>query len=595
MPKNYFRIAWRNMLKNRLFSLINLLGLAVGMTFALIIGLWVKHEMSYDTFHDNRDRIAIILKNNFFNNEKSTDSSTPLPLYDELKSAYPEVKRLTRLDWGSPHSLRVEENKFNLQGFYADPDFLRMFTFPLVQGDRETALDEPNSIVLTESAAAGLFGNNDPTGKIVRMDNQYDLIVTGVAKDVPKNSTLDFAFLVPFEHSIRDNDWVRNAKTQWGNNFIRTIVELNESAALEAFSTKIRTTIQTQMNDPSQGSLFLHPLTKWHLHGEFKDWVNVGGKITYVRLFAIVGLLVLLIACFNFMNLCTARSEKRAKEVGIRKTIGSQRGQLIGQFLTESLLTAFIAFLLSLELLSLVLPFLKDLGFEHISADFTNVPLLLVVFAASVLTGLLAGSYPALYLSSFAPVRVLKGALQMGKAAVTPRRILVVAQFTFSITLMICTVIEKYNPAYPFEYRFVDQEFQKKFTTENQIGKLAAIFTGLAIFISCLGLFGLAAYMAESRTKEIGVRKVLGATVANLCALLSKDFITLVLISCLLASPLAVWLMKSWLEYYQYRVEIAWWVPLLAGGLALFIAIITVSYQAIRAALANPVEALRYE
>ncbi len=789
MLNNYFRIAWRNLLKNRLFSLINILGLAVGMTFAMLIGLWVKHELSFDSFHENRERVAIVLRNVLFNDDKITHIAEPLPLYDELKSSYPEVKRLTRLDWGIPHILKVDENRFSKRGLYVDPDFLKMFSFPLVKGNPEIVLEEPNAIVLTESLAEGLFGNHDPIGKIVRMDNQHDLIVTGVAKDVPKNSTLGFEFLVPFAHNIQVNDWVRNAQTQWGNNFLRIVLELNEGASMEAFSAKIKPILQQKTNDPKRGTLFLHPLTKWHLYSEFKDWVNVGGKIDYVRLFAIVGLLVLLIACINFMNLSTARSEKRAKEVGIRKAIGSQRQQLIGQFLCESLLTAFIAFLLSLELLSLILPLLKDLGFENISFDFTNISLLLVVFAACVLTGLLAGSYPAFYLSSFAPVKVLKGAMNMGKGAITPRKILVVSQFTFSIALMISTVIiyqqiqhaknrplgydpdnlvsfratsdlvknyhvlkqellntgmveavssasspmteiwnmwadfswpgkdpnsnilfsgimtgydydktsglklkegrffssefatdssavilneaavkmigfkdpigqtiklaqmnltvigvienivmddpfrpvlpsailfnpawisnitlrlksdadlrtalaalqpifEKHNPAYPFEYRFVDQEFERKFTAENQVGKLAGIFAGLAIFISCLGLFGLAAYMAESRTKEIGVRKVLGATVINLWVMLSKDFIVLVLMSCVIASPLAVGFMKNWLEKYQYRIDIGWWVPLLAGGLALFIAMLTVSYQAIRAALANPVEALRYE
>lgn len=789
MLTNYFRIAWRNLLKNRLFSLINILGLSVGMTFAMLIGLWVKYESSVDTFHENRERVAIVLRNVLFNNDKITHFAEPLPLYDELKSAYPEVKRLTRLDLGIPHTLKVDENRFNKRGLYVDPDFLKIFSFPLVKGNPETVLDEPNAIVLTESLAEGLFGNHNPIGKIVRMDNQHDLIVTGVAKDVPQNSSLGFEFLVPFEHNIQVNAWVKNAKTQWGNNFLRIVLELNEGASMEAFSAKIKPILQQKMNDPKRGALFLHPLTKWHLYGEFKDWVNVGGRIDYVRLFAVVGLLVLLIACINFMNLSTARSEKRAKEVGIRKAVGSQRRQLIGQFLCESLLTAFFAFLLSLELLSLVLPLLKDLGFENISFDFTNISMLLVVFAACVLTGLLAGSYPALYLSSFAPVKVLKGAMNMGKGAITPRKILVVSQFTFSIALIISTVIvyqqiqhaksrplgydpdnlisfratsdliknyhvlkqellntgmveavssasspmteiwniwgdfswagkdpnsnivfsaimtgydydktsglklkegrffsrdfstdstavilneaavktigfdnpigqsiklgdrtlsvigvienivmddpfhpvlpsailfnptwignitlrlksnadlrmalatiqpifEKHNPAYPFEYRFVDQEFERKFTSENQVGKLAGIFAGLAIFISCLGLFGLAAYMAESRTKEIGVRKVLGATVINLWAMLSKDFIVLVLISCLIASPVAVWFMKGWLEKYQYRIEINWWVFVLAGGLALLIALLTVSTQAIKAALVNPVEALRYE
>lgn len=799
MLQNYLKIALRNLKRSPLFSLLNIVGLAVGMAFAMVVGLWVRQELSYDRFHQNQDRIAMIMKHSLANDERVTQSDLPLPLYDELKATYPQAKRLTRLDFGSSRSLKVGENKVNKTGYYADPDFLRIFSFPLLKGNRETALNNLRSIVLTESLSQTLFGSDDPMGRIVRLDNEYDMLVTGVATDVPKNSSLTFDFLVPFEFNIQANESVKRERPRWGNNFVRTIVELQPGISMDAFSSKISPIIRQKTANAKAATLFLHPLPKWHLYGEFKNWVNTGGRIESVRLFAIVGLLVLLVACINFMNLTTARSEKRAREVGVRKAVGSQRFQLIGQFLTESLLTSSLAFGLSLLLVGLLSPFLNELGFEGISLhtislsepEFSTTTLLLILtlLGASILTGLLAGSYPALYLSSFAPVKVLKGTFNSGKRAAIPRKILVVTQFTFSIALIISTVIvfqqiryaksrplgydpnnlislgatkdlqknfpilkrdlmstglveavskasspmtaiysawtdfswagkdpttdvllsvittefdyektaglklrqgrafspdfptdsnavllneaavrtigfknpigqiinfgdqkltvigvienvvmvdpfkpvrpaiilfnpdrvgdislrlksgvdvskalaaiqpivDRYNPAYPFEYHFVDQEFEKKFAAENQTGKLAGIFAILAIVISCLGLFGLAAYMAERRTKEIGIRKVLGASVGSVWMLLSRDFIGLVLLSCLIASPLAGWLMTGWLEKYAYRIQVSYWVFLITALAAIVITLLTVSFQSIKAALMNPVKSLRSE
>lgn len=790
MLLNYLKIAWRNLWYNRMFSLLNIVGLAVGMAFALLIGLWVRHELSFDTFHANYNRVALVMKHTFFNGEKGSQATVSLPLYDELKANYPEVKRVTRLDWGYPHTFKIGDTKINKTGFFVDPDFLQIFSFPLVKGSALSALTEPASIILTESMAKALFGSKEAIGQLVRLDNQHDLRVTAIMRDIPKNSSLEFEFLVPFELNIQANPWMKGARSQWTNNFLRTVVELREGASMEAFSAKIGPMILKKTADKEAGTLFLHPLAKWNLQSRFENWMIVGGKIEYVRLFGIVGILVLLIACINFMNLSTARSEKRAKEVGIRKAIGSQRGQLIAQFLSESLLTTFLAFALSVLLAVVLFPFLNDLGFKSVSFDFTNAPLVAMVFAACVLTGLLAGSYPALYLSSFVPVKVLKGTMQPGKGAFLPRKILVVSQFTFSIALIISTaivfqqiqyakdrplgynpnnlisldatsdlaknydvlkqdllntglveavtkssspmtgiynlwndfswpgkdpnrsvlmagimtefdyektagltlkqgrafsrsfptdsstvllnetavrvmgfknplgkiikvgnvsprtvigvvkdvvmddpfrpvlpavilfeptqfstimlrlkptvdirntlaelqpVIEKHSPSFPFEYHFVDAQFEKKFTAENQVGKLAGIFAGLAIFISCLGLFGMTAFMAERRTKEIGIRKVLGASVLNLWGLLSKDFLGLVLISCLIATPLAAWFMNDWLKKYQYRIDMGWWVFALAGLLAVLIALLTVSFQSIKAALTNPVKSLRSE
>lgn len=790
MFKNYFKIAWRNLLQNKALSFINIFGLATGMAFAMLIGLWIQYETSFDQFHVNKSRIALVRKNALFNNEKNTYTATPLPLHNELKRNYPEIKRASRMDWGNNHSLVVGNNKFNKRGTYVDPDFLKMFTFPLVKGDVETALKDPNSIVLTESLAAALFGKENPIGKTIKIDNAYNVIVTALLKDVPSNSTFTFDFLAPYEFNVINNKFVKDAQTQWSNNFLMNVVEIKEGASMDALSKKIGPLmVQKNPKDNKNQTLFLQPMQQWHLYNDYKNWVNVGGDIDYVRLFGIIGIFVLLIACFNFMNLSTARSEKRAKEVGIRKAVGSQRVQLIVQFLSESMLTCFLAFLLSIGLIEMLLPFLKDLGFEHIQFNLLNIPLLASLLGVCIITGLIAGSYPAMYLSSFMPIKVLKGTLKQGKSAITFRKVLVISQFIISIGLIVSTVIvfqqinhakersigynpnnliaidatndlaknyqvykqellntgyiesvakasspmtnvynswgdftwegkdpnaqisfdvvmtewdyektvglkfkegrpfskeyttdsnavilneaalkmigydhplgkiihlnnraltiigvidnvvmldpfkpvgpgviifdannvstiflrparsgnmkkvlaaiqpitEKYNPSLPFEYRFVDDDFAKKFTTENQVSKLAAIFAGLAIFISCLGLFGLASFMAERRTKEIGIRKVLGASVANLWILLSKEFVMLVLVASVMASPLALWLMHNWLQKYDYRISISGWVFAIAGLLAVIIALFTVSAQAIKAALANPVAALRSE
>jgi len=789
MIKSYFKIAWRNLWKNKSLSFINIVGLAIGMAFAMLIGLWIRYETSFDSFQKNGDRIALVQKHTLFNNNRNTQESTPLPLYYELKSNYPEVKRATRMDFGDQHSLVVGSNKFNKQGRYVDPDFLEMFSFPLMKGNVKTALSDLNSIIVSESLATALFGKADPIGKTIKLDNKYDVQVTAVVKDVSKNSTIQFDYLAPYEFGVQVSEFVRNNKTNWGNNFLMNIVELKEGVSMEAFSKKIGPlNVQKDTRIKNQ-TLFLHPLSKWHLYNEYKNWINVGGKIEYVRLFGIIGLFVLLIACINFMNLSTARSEKRAKEVGIRKAVGSRRIQLVIQFLSESMFTVFLAFLLSLGIIQLLLPYLKGLGFENIQFDFSNVLLLTSVFLVCIVTGLIAGSYPAFYLSSFLPVRVLKGIFKQGKGPVIFRKVLVVSQFAISIGLIISTAIvfqqinhaksrslgynpdnlisinasddltknyavlkqdllstgyfesvakasqpmtriynrwsdfswegkdpnadialdalmtewdfekaadlkfkqgrpfsinhktdsnavilneealkvigykdpigktmtsggrvitivgivenvliddpfkpvyplailfnsnvanniflrlkpavdlkktlaaiqplfNKYNPSLPFEYSFVDEEFGKKFTTENQVGKLAGIFAGLAIFISCLGLFGLAMFMAERRTKEIGIRKVLGASIANLWALLSKEFLLLVMLGCFIASPLAFWVMKNWLQKYEYRIDIRWWVFAIAGMLAVVIALLTVSAQAIKAAISNPVKSLRTE
>ena len=441
MIKNYFKIAIRNLWKNKGYSVINIIGLAIGMAAATLIGLWVQYQVSFDSFNANRKNIGSIMKRTLFNNEKSTETGSSLPLYDELKANYPEVKHITRLDWGDGHSLVTGEKKLGKYGHFADPDFLRMFSFPLVKGNADKVLSDPYSIVLTESLANALFGKADPIGKVIKVDNQYDVKVTGVLKDVPKNSTLQFDYLMPYELNILTSDFVKNHKTHWQDNFLQNIIELYDGSSMDAFSKKIASIVQQKTNDKTEGTLFIHPMEKWHLYNDFKDWQNAGGLIQNVRLFSVIGLLVLIIACINFMNLSTARSEKRAREVGIRKAIGSQRKHLIAQFLGESLFTAFIAFILSLIIVKLCLPLLSDIGFNDITFNFSNITLIGILFAGCLITGLLAGSYPALYLSGFTAVKVLKGTFQPGKSANLPRKILVVTQFSFSIALIIGTIV----------------------------------------------------------------------------------------------------------------------------------------------------------
>ncbi|WP_090373695.1 ABC transporter permease [Dyadobacter sp. SG02] len=789
MLGNYLKIAFRNLLKNKGYASINILGLAMGMAVALLIGLWVRYEWSFDNFHENRANIVRVKKKTHFNNHKGTQDGIMLPLAAELRTNFSEAKYVTRVDWGDKHSLVAGDQKLSRQGYYADPDFLKMFTFPLVKGRADQVLKEPHSIVLTETLAKAMFGSAEPMGKVIRVDNQFEVMVTGILKDIPKNSSFQFDYLMPYELNIATSDFVRGALDEWGNNFLQTYVQLHEGVTAEAFSARIANLVRQKMKDKEESLLFVHPMPKWHLFGEFKDWVNTGGAIEYVRLFAVIGVLVLLIACINFMNLSTARSEKRAREVGIRKAVGSQRKQLIAQFLTESMLTALLGFVIALLMVEFSLPYLKNVGFEHITFSLNDISLLGVAFAGCIVTGLLAGSYPALYLSGFVPVKVLKGTFQVGKAANLPRKILVVTQFTFSIALIIGTVIvfqqiqhaksrpmgynpekliwlslssdlqknffpmktelmgtgyveavsrtsspmtgvynqwegfswpgkdpqsqplftalmvdpayfkaaglklkdgrffaekvlsdsnaivlneasvklmgfknpvgshvrfgdadltvigvtknviqqnpydevqpavmlmqpdftfqglirfksgadlkkaltaiqpviEKYNPSYPFEYRFVDDEYDQKFRSEAQIGQLAGIFAALAILISCLGLFGLASFMAERRTKEIGVRKVLGASVSQLWLLLSRDFVLLVLISCAIASPLAYYFLQKWLGNYNYHINISPFVFLGAGVSAVLVTLATISFQSIRAALMNPVKSLRTE
>ncbi len=790
MIRNYIKIAWRNILNNKVYSALNILGLAAGMAVALVIGLWVQYEYSYDRSLPGYEQLYQVRRNFNSNGETLTFSSTSLKLADALRNSIPEIEYVAESDWNESHGLMVGNKKFYMDGIQPGSDFLKMFQYPLIQGNAGNALHDPYSIVLTESTAKALFGNENPVNKTVRIDNQHDLKVTGVLKDLPANSSFQFKYIIPFGYMEQTRDYVKRSRTSsFDNNSFQIYVKLKPGITYAQVAPKIRDIEKSEPNNinAKNSKVIMQPLKDWHLYNEYKNGFADSGFIDYVHIFSLVGILVLLIACINFINLSTARSEKRAKEVGVRKAIGSQRKDLIFQFLTESTLITFISFLFCLLFVQLVLPSFNLLASTSVSIPYNNVVFWLAMIGCVLITALLAGSKPAFYLSSFNPVKVLKGTLAAGKSKSLSRQILVVIQFSCSIALIISTVIiykqikyakdrptgynisnlvatdmnddlgrnyvalknellqsgqvssvttasapatdvnshgditywpgkhpgetvemgyigisddyfatlgmqmkegrnfisnfkgdtnsvifneaaikrlrlkdpvnqvvtfgkqhirivgvvkdalmlspfaaadptafyvgnggnliyrlapnvnthaaiakitsifNKYNPAFPYTYRFVDDDYNKKFNLEVLIGKLAGIFAGLAIFISCLGLFGLAAYVAEQRTKEIGIRKVLGATVAQMWVLLSKDFIVLVVISCVLASPIAFYFLQNWLHKYDYHIKIGSGVFIVSAFAAILITLCTISFQAIKAALANPVKSLRSE
>ena len=785
MIKNYLKIAWRNILNNKVYSLLNIFGLAAGMAVALVIGLWVQYQYSYDKSLPNYGQLYQVRRNFNSNGETLTFSSTSLKLADALRNNIPEIENVAESDWMGSHGLKVDNRKFYLAGVQIGSDFLKMFQYPFIEGNAKTALQDPYSIVLTESTAKALFGNDNPLDKTVRVDDQHDLKVTGVLKDLPANSSFQFKFILPFSYFEKTQNYVKVSRTGgFGYNNFQIFVKLKPGITYAQVEPKIRDIEKSEpeSKNAENSKVILQSLSDWHLYSEYKNGVASSGFIDYVHIFSIIGLLVLVIACINFINLSTARSEKRAREVGVRKAIGSLRSDLIFQFLIESAMITTISFLCCLMMVVLVLPSFNSLTGTSIAIPYGNFLFWLIMIGCISLTALLAGGKPAFYLSSFNPVKVLKGSITGGKSKSLSRQILVVTQFSCSIALIISTVIiyqqvryakdrptgysidrlmatdmnndlnhnytalknellqsglvqsmttattpatdvnshgdidqwpgklpgetvemgyigisddyfktlgmkliagrdfingaksdtsnvilneaavkrlrlkdpvnqiitngkqqlriigvvkdalmispfapadpslfypsagdnmiyrlspnvptheaiekvtaifNKYDPGFPYGYHFVDEDYNSKFQLEVLIGKLSGIFAGLAIFISCLGLFGLAAFVAEQRTKEIGIRKVLGATIAQVWILLSKDFILLVLISCLIASPIAYYFLQSWLLKYEYRISIGPGVFIVSALLA-----ITISFQAVKAALMNPVKSLKSE
>jgi putative ABC transport system permease protein len=793
MFTNYLKIAWRNLLKSKAYSLINILGLATGMAVALLIALWIWDELTFDTYHTNHAKLAQVMTTQTFNGETGTGQAVAMPLGNELRTKYAsDFKNVSMASWNFGHILAVGDKKISKEGMWVEANFPTMFSLKMLKGSIN-GLKDPSSILLNESVAKALFGKNNPIGKIVRIDNKDNYTVAGVYEDLPRNTTLyTTTILLPWNKYITTEEWMKRAMTQWGNHSWQAFVQVSDNIDIARTSVKIKNASMIHLKEAEDGKeeLVLQPMDNWRLYSEFKNGKVVGGRIQFVWLFGIIGVFVLLLACINFMNLSTARSEKRAKEVGIRKTVGSLRQQLIGQFLSESVVVACIAFVFAIILVQSLLHFFNGLADKNMSIPWSNPFFWLFSLAFTFFTGLISGSYPAFYLSHFEPIKVLKGTFRVGRFASLPRKVLVVVQFTVSITLVIGTIIvfnqiqyaknrpvgytregliiidmstpdlyghydairndllatgtvenmaessspstavysnqigfnwegkdpnslplfgivattwefgktigwhikegrdfsrdfttdssalifneaavkltglknivgknikwndknytvvgvikdmvmespyepikptiftmdkdwastitirikptvsvqdalakvekvfKKYNPGAPFDYRFIDEEYAKKFSDEQRIGNLATFFAILAIFISCLGLFGLASFVAEQRTKEIGVRKVLGASVFNLWQMLSKDFAWLVAISCVIAIPIAWYYLHQWLQKYEYHTDISLWVFVAACLGALIITLLTVSFQAIKAALANPVKSLRTE
>lgn len=790
MLRNYLRIAWRNLLRSKWYSLINTLGLSIGMAVALVIGLWVWDELTFNKYHDHHDRLAQVMTTQTFNGHTGTGPAVSLPISSTLRSSYNTYFRyICRSSWSTDHILAVGDKELTQPGFYVQPDFPEMFSLKMLRGSRG-ALKDPSALLLSQSTANALFGDADPMNKIVKVDNKTQLKVAGVYEDLPHNSSFHQEnCLLSWDLYESLNDWVKNAETRWGNHSWQLFVQLNPNVDPERLTAIIKDIAKPHNKDGGE-TLVIQPMDNWHLYSDFKDGKVAGGRIKFVWLFSIIGVFVLLLACINFMNLSTARSERRAKEVGIRKTVGSLRRQLIAQFLCESLVVAFLALVLALVWVLLSLPFFNSVADKDMHLPLAQPAFWGLVLGFPIFTGLLSGSYPAFYLSGFRPIKVLKGTFKAGRYSSLPRKILVVIQFTVSVAMIIGTVLvfrqinyarsrpvgytreglvylymntpeiyghydalrndlvktgavedmcessgpitgvwsnqigfewkgkdpnsvplfgisaitydygrtmgwkvlqgrdfsrsfptdtggmilnesavrltgllhpvgevirwndkdhkitgvvkdmvmespyspikptifyldydwtnvitvrlrsnvtttgaleairpvfRKYNPGSPFQYKLVDEEYEKKFSDEQRIGHLATVFAVLAIFISCLGLFGLASFVAEQRIREVGIRKVLGASLFDLWQLLSTDFVILVIISCLIAVPIAGYYLHEWLQQYEYRTPLSWWIFAVSSLGALAITLLTVSFQAIRAAMMNPVNSLRTE
>lgn len=787
MLKNFITLTFRNLWKTKGYSFLNIFGLAVGIAAASLIFLWVEDEVNYNDF-PNKDALYIVNSKQFFDGNVAVFSATQGPLAPAIESEIPGIQSAVRLDWGTKALFSVDEKRLYQQGRYVDPGFLNMFSVQFLSGDSNSALNDLNNIVLSETAAHKLFGSVDVIGKIILFDNDQSYKVSGVVKDFPKNSSFVFDWLVPFENFEKKNEWLKT----WNNNGIITLVQTEPHADIATINSQIKDFVQKKVNsDFYTSENFIYPMTRLKMYNNFdKSGNEQEGRIKYVRLFSFIAWVVLLIACINFMNLSTARSEKRAKEVSMRKVMGAGRGSLIRSFLGESFVYAILATLVAVILVWIFLkPFNtmvdKDLMMQLFSPLHLGF-LLTIIF----ICGLVSGSYPAFYLSSFNPLSALKGVKRKGGSAGMIRRGLVILQFTAAIVLMISTVliyqqiqhaknrdigfeksqvittslkgdmykhleviksqllatgvvdkvglansnvlnigsnasgfdwegkdpnasvlismltadadfipslgmelvdgrnfytdltkeklsliinetlakliqedglvagktierngqqytitgvvkdfifndvytaveplvifpfeqnfgvlylktkasadlpqtlatieqvIKSQNPEYPFEYKFLDETFNDLFYSELLIQRLSQVFAILCIIISCLGLFGLAAYSAEIRAKEISIRKVLGASVKELVMMLNKEFLALVALSALIAFPISWWIMNSWIENFEYHIKIPWTLFVAIGLLAMFIALLTISSQALKAALTDPAKMLRDE
>jgi putative ABC transport system permease protein len=801
MIRSYFKIGWRNLLRNKGYSLINIGGLTLGMSVAILIGLWIGDELSFNRYHKNYETVAQLARMEGSNGSihiAENSNNFPIPLADELRNNYGNLfQHVALASANTEHLISFEEKKFSRPGMYVEPDFTEIFTLKLIAGSYLNFRD-PNTILLTESLARSLFGSEEAEGKILLLDGKQSIKVAGVFEDLPANARFsDVSFFCPLSLLVNSNSSVKDNLNNWGDSSFEIFVRTTSGVLMPSVSNLIKKAYWAKIEGSRpkiagyELSIFLHPMEDWHLRSEWKNGVQAGGRIQQVWLFGVIGAFVLLLACINFMNLSTARSEKRGKEVGIRKAVGSLRNQLINQFLSESFLIVGMAFVASLAIVSLTMNWFNQLSSKEISLPFSNAMFWILSAIFIIITAFVSGSYPALYLSSFQPVKVLKGSFRSGGLGAIPRKVMVILQFTVSIVLMVGTIVvyrqiqhaqnrpvgynregliritintpdlygkydvlqkellssngavgfaqsssattqnnyfddnfqwegkdlnrhqmafaltavtydfgktvgwqfaegrdfsrtfstdgssiilneasvdymglidpvgktvrfnnntltvigvikdmlaespyepvrpsvyflandigpfitirlnpelstndaikkiesvfKKYNPASPFDYNFVDEEYGKKFAAEQRIGTLANLFALLAIIISCLGIFGLASFVAEQRTKEIGVRKILGASLINVWGLLSKEFVVLVGIALIIAAPVAWYFMEQWLQKYEYRTTISWWIIPASGVTAVVITLLTVSFQAIKAALTNPVRSLRSE
>jgi putative ABC transport system permease protein len=790
MLRNFLIIAFRNLRKNSLYSSINITGLATGIACSVLILLWVVDEVSYDKFLPKYDRLHQVHIKADFDGKMNVWNSVPLPTYKAIRERSSYITNSVVTGWGGDRLLTVDEKRLIRRGYYVSEEFLEMFEYPAISGDVTTALDEPSNIVITQELANALFGDEDPMGQVIRVEDEGSLKVAAVLVDVPGNSSFEFDYLLPWKYREQVSEWVVEQKTNWGNFSFQVFVELNDSKNQAAVDASIAELVMDNADDDHDiaNSLFLYPMNRWRLYSNWDDQGNeTGGRSDYVQLFTVIAILILIIACINFMNLATARSEKRAKEVGIRKSLGSKRPELILQFIGESVFITFVSFLIAILFTELALPFYNDLVDKKLLINYDSISFWWISIATILVVGTISGSYPAFFLSAFDPVMTLKGTVKTGKGGSLPRKVLVVLQFGFSIILLISTVVifqqidlvkkrdigydqeylisvertedltenfevlkrdlissglvssvtysnsqitninsnnflswpgkpedqrvlfvtlvvnydyaktmgievlegrdfskefatdssailinqtalelmnlenpigqnmelwgedrrligvlddvlmgspydpvrpaffilddwggyvsvrlektndlqgtlasveeifNKYNPAYPFDYHFADVDFERKFTTITLTRKLATLFAGLAFLITGLGLFGLASFTAQQRIKEIGIRKVLGASVVQLIGLMSREFTILVLLAFTIATPVAWFGLNQYLDRYPIRVDIVWWIFPIVGILVLGFALLIVSNQANRAARSNPVKALRSE
>ncbi|GHA74582.1 ABC transporter permease [Pontibacter akesuensis] len=785
MLKNYLKIAYRNLLRHKVFSLINVLGLALGMTCSILILLWVQDELSYDRFHANTGKLYRVMGTQHYPGaDDLTTPAGPGRLGPAMEEELPEVEDAIRVTWYMNSLFSNGDKSFKAVGYYADDSFFEAFTFPLIHGDAKQVLKQPKSIVISDSIAQKFFGTNEAVGKMLKLNNSESYKVTGVMKSVPQNSSLQFDFIMPFNDYLQQNEWLK----EWGNYGILTYVQLKPDVDVAAFNNKIKLFLKQGDKGERDTDLFVQAVEDMHLYSDFRPGKTNSGLVMYVQLFSVVAVFILLIACINFMNLATARSAKRAKEVGVRKAIGASKQSLIKQFMVESVLIAFLALFIAANLTGILLPAFNDLTGKAVQFDLSDPSLILLLLGVALFTGIVSGSYPAFFLSSFNPAVVLKGTVKLNDRVTLFRKGLVVFQFILSALLIVSTlvvylqlhfirttdiglqrenmvyipiegqmrerydvikqevqqipgvlavtasdnnpltlgsntsdvewpgkvpgaeilidylhvdygyldahgiklkdgrdfsrefgtdtanyiineeaarlmqlenpvgqplklwdvsgqiigvvknfqsrkmemgdmpliiklapentrllfarvapgkttsalasmedVLQKHNPAFPFEYHFMDDTFEQMYRSESVIGELTNYFAGIAIFISCLGLFGLALFTAEQRKKEIGVRKVLGASVSGIVFMLSKDFLKLVLLANIVALPLSWYLMNAWLNDYAVRTELSWWIFAIALLATFAIAMFTLSFHAIKTAVANPVNSLRSE